>query len=181
MTPQKQPLRIPKDVVDKLNAQIAQENASSFAYLSQAIWCERRGFQGAATFLYEQSEDERAHMLKIIDYLNEMDATVVVPTAQEGVAKTDYPSLHAVFTEVLQNEMTITASIHALVAYTLEVKDYRTFTFLQWFLEEQREEEQLAHRALELFDMMGQDGGVGLYTIDGALADLVAGDEADGA
>lgn len=171
-------LRIPKDVADMLNEQIAQENESSFAYLSQAVWCDRKGFQGAAKFLYKQSADEREHMLRIIAYLNELEATVQVPTQQKGVAKSSYPSLHTIFTEVLHNETKVTASIHKIVAHVLKVKDYRTFSFLQWFLEEQREEERVAQRAIELFDIMGNDGGVGLYQIDCALAKLIEEDAA---
>lgn len=170
-------LRIPKEVAEMLNQQIAQENFSSFAYLSQAVWCDRKGFQGAAKFLYKQSADEREHMLKIISYLNELEATVQVPTEQKGASTTSYPSLHAIFTEVLHNETKVTASIHKIVDYVLKVKDYRTFSFLQWFLEEQREEERVAQRAIELFDIMGNDGGVGLYKIDRALEKLIEEDE----
>ncbi len=170
-------LRIPKEVTDMLNQQIAQENLSSFTYLSQAVWCERKGFQGAAKFLYHQSEDERKHMLRIIYYLNELEAPVAIPTQQKGAAATSYPSLHHIFTSVLQNETKVTASIHTIVDYVLQVKDYRTFSFLQWFLEEQREEERVAQRAIELFDIMGNDGGVGLYEIDKALGKLIEEDE----
>lgn len=170
-------LRIPEEVTEKLNQQISQENASSFAYLSQAVWCDRKGFQGAAKFLYKQSSDERDHMLRIVSYLNELEATVQLPTEQKGVLKASYPSLHAIFTEVLENETKVTASIHTILDYVLQVKDYRTFSFLQWFLEEQREEERVSQRAIELFDIMGKDGGVGLYHIDLALGRLIEDDQ----
>ncbi|MEM7361683.1 MAG: ferritin [Bacteroidota bacterium] len=169
-------LRIPREVVEMLNEQIAQENLSSFAYLSQAVWCDRRGYQGAAKFLYKQSADEREHMLRIMAYLNELEAEIMVPTQQK--VDSSHASLQDIFTEVLANEVKVTASIHTIVEYVLKVKDYRTFSFLQWFLEEQREEERIAQRAVELFDIMGKDGGVGQYMIDQALGELIEEDEA---
>lgn len=170
-------LRIPKEVVDMLQQQVTHENLASFIYLSQAAWCDREGFQGAAKFLYKQSKDEREHMLRIISYLNEQGVKVHIPTEQKGAANTSYPSLRAIFTDVWQNEMKVTASIHKIVDYALQVKDYRTFSFLQWFLEEQREEESISQRALELFDIMGNEGGIGLYQIDLALGKLTETDK----
>ena len=170
-------LRIPKEVAKMLNEQIAQENLSSFAYLAQAVWCDRKGYTGAAKFLYKQSADERKHMLRIISYLNELEIEITIPAEQKRASSSSYRSLHAIFTDVLANETKVTASIHKIVAYALEVKDYRTFSFLQWFLEEQREEERVAQRAIELFDIIGDKSGVGLYLIDQALGKLIEEDE----
>ena len=166
-------LRIPKSIVKMLNDQISQENLSSFAYLSQAIWCDKKGFSGAAKFLYKQSDEERAHMLKIITYLTEQEATPLLPVQQKGVASASYDSLHKIFSDVVKNEAHVTDAIHKIVAESLACKDYRTFSFLQWFLEEQREEEHLAQKAINLFDIMAKDGGIGLYTIDCALGKLI--------
>ena len=175
MSKKDQILRIPKEVAKMLNEQIAQENFSSFAYLAQAVWCDRRGYQGAAKFLYKQSADERKHMLRIIAYLNELEVEVTIPTQQKS--KSSYTSLDQIFKDVLANEMKVTSSIHKIVDHVLKMKDYRTFSFLQWFLEEQCEEERVAQRAVELFDIMGMQGGVGLYMIDQALGRLIEEDE----
>ena len=170
-------MRIPKSIVKMLNHQIAQENSACFAYLSQAVWCDREGFSGAAAFLYQQSADERDHMLRIIAYLSELEAKVDIPTTQKTAVQAEYASLHDVFTQVLHNETKNTQELHKIVEAALAEKDYRTFSFMQWFLEEQREEERVAQRAISLFDLMGNEGGIGLYKIDHALGKLLKEDE----
>ncbi|MCB0506193.1 MAG: ferritin, partial [Cyclobacteriaceae bacterium] len=72
---------------------------------------------------------------------------------------------------VLEHEIRVTQSINEIVDHCFTIKDFATFQFLQWYVTEQREEETLARRALELFDIIGEDG-VGLWTIDQELGKL---------
>ena len=62
-----------KKIEAALNKQIAQEGFASYYYLGMASWCQLKGFDGAATFMYRQSEEERAHMLKLFHYINETE------------------------------------------------------------------------------------------------------------
>jgi len=146
-----------------LNEQIKMEGKSSAAYLSMASWCEKSGYASSAEFLYRHSEEERAHMLKLFHYVNDAGGHALQPELTN--IQHDFGSLRKVFEQVLQHELDVTHAINNLVDHCFTIKDFTTFHFLQWFVTEQREEETIARRALELFDIIGEDG-LGLWTID---------------
>ena len=152
-----------------LNEQIKLEAVSSAIYLSMASWCEIKGYENSSSFLYDHADEERMHMMKIFKYVNEAGGQALVPEIK-GVPH-DFKSLRAIFEEILEHEIVVTKSIHSLVDHCFEKKDFTTFNFLQWYVTEQREEETLARRILELFDIIGEDG-VGLWTIDAEIANL---------
>ncbi len=158
-----------KEVEEKLNKQIKMECASSQFYLSSASWCEKEGFVNAAGFLYKHSEEERGHMMKIFRYVNEVGGHALAPEITD--IRHEFTTLREVFELVLEHEVAVTRSIHNLVDACMQMKDFTTFQFLQWFVSEQREEEALARRALEVFDLIGEEGQ-GLWMIDKALGKL---------
>ncbi len=152
-----------------LNKQIVMEGKSSAYYLSMASWCETEGYANASDFLYTHSDEERGHMLKLFRYVNEAGGHALQPEITN--IKHTFGSLREVFEDVLKHEIKVTQSIHEIVDHCLSNKDYSTFGFLQWFVTEQREEETLARRALEIFDIIGEEG-VGLWTIDQEIGKL---------
>lgn len=152
-----------------LNKQIAMEGESSVAYLSMASWCEMKGYENSAEFLYNHSEEERMHMLKLIRYVNEAGGHALQPEITN--IRHEFSSLKEVFETILDHEIEVTKSINKLVDHCFSVKDFATFSFMQWYVTEQREEETLARRALELFDIIGE-GGIGLWTIDQEIPKL---------
>ena len=152
-----------KEMEKLLNEQIVMEGKSSASYLSMASWCETKGYNNSSEFLYKHSDEERGQMLKLFKYVNQAGGHAIQPEITE--IKHTFKSLREVFEEVLQHEIQVTKSIHDIVDRCLASKDYTTFNFLQWYVVEQREEETMARRALELFDIIGEDG-VGLWTID---------------
>ena len=79
--------------------------------------------------------------------------------------------MREVFEDILNHEISVTKAINEIVDHCFQIKDFTTFHFLQWFVTEQREEETLARRAVELFDLIGEDG-VGLWTIDNEIGKL---------
>ncbi len=162
--------RLSKTTIQKINEQIARENHASFHYLQMASWCEQKGYDGAATLLQRQSADERMHMLKFIDYLHEMDSMPQTPPTP--AIETSYSSLKEVFILLQKHEKELTGKIHAIVAHTLSIQDFTTFQFLQWFVTEQREEELLAKKALDLFELIDPEAPLGLFHIDQALGKL---------
>ncbi|MEM7173697.1 MAG: ferritin [Bacteroidota bacterium] len=157
------------DIESLLQAQIQKENKSSNVYLSMATWCDVNSYEGSASFLYKQAEEERAHMLKIMRYLIEKEAKVHVPGVEQ--INTGYPSLYKIFEKVLYKEKEITQSIHHIVTHSLQHQDYATFDFLQWFVHEQREEEYQANSIMGYFEVIPQDG-VGLHIIDQKIGEL---------
>ena len=155
----------------RLNGQIMMEGLSSARYLSMASWCDTKGYVKSADFLYRHSEEERQHMLKLFNYINNAGGHALQPEIN-GI-KNSFTTLREVFEEVLDHEIEVTKSINDLVEHCFKIKDFATFNFLQWFVTEQREEETIARRAVELFDIIGEEG-VGLWTIDQEIANLEA-------
>ncbi len=152
-----------------LNQQIAMEGQASFLYLAMSTWCEHQGLKGCAAFLKEQSEEERMHMLRIFDYLSEVDAFAKTPGIEEPPHT--FPSVQAVFQSVYEHEQKVTASINRLVTLAREENDHATDAFLQWYIIEQREEESLIRTVLDRIRLIG-DGPQSLYFIDKELEAL---------
>ncbi len=152
-----------------LNQQVGMEGRSSAHYLAMASWCDVQGYRRAAGFLYHHAEEEKAHMLKLFRYINDAGGHATHPEITD--IQHTFKSFRQVFELVLASEVKVTQSIHHLVAHCLAVEDFSTFNFLQWFVAEQIEEEVLTRRAVELFDVIGEEG-IGRYTIDKAIGGL---------
>ena len=161
-----------QETEEMLNKQIVMEGTSSAYYLSMASWCEMAGYENSARFLYNHSEEERQHMLKLFGYINNAGGHALQPAITDITHK--FASLREVFELILEQEIKVTISINEIADHCMAIKDYTTFNFLQWFVTEQREEEMIARRAIEIFDIIGEEG-IGLWTIDqeiGKLEDL---------
>ena len=159
----RQKLGINVDVMDLLNEQISREAHSSAAYLAMASWCDHNGLTGSADFFYKQSTEEREHMLKIFRFINENGGTAYSPEVTS--VQHDFNSLQEIFETALDQEVSISKSIGNIVGKCRKVNDYGSEVFLQWFVQEQMEEENKVRRVLELFDLMGTDG-IALKLID---------------
>ncbi|MFH1161316.1 MAG: ferritin [bacterium] len=160
---------VTKNVEKALNEQIKKEEHSSRIYLAMASWCERNGYPGASDWLYAQTEEERLHMLKLIHYLNDRGGNVVVDKLEAPAAK--YKSLPDVFQQVLKHEEFISASINTLYAVCLEEKDFTTANYLQWYINEQIEEESTVRSILDQIDLAGTEKG-GLFLMDKELSTM---------
>ncbi|AEL28569.1 Ferritin Dps family protein [Cyclobacterium marinum DSM 745] len=159
------------DTEEKLNKQVEMEGKSSAYYLSMASWAEMQGFSNSAKFLYDHAEEERGHMLKLFRYINEAGGHAIQPEITD--IRQHFNSLREVFELILEHEIEVTKSINNIVDHCFNVKDFATFSFMQWYVTEQREEETVARRALEIFDIIGEEG-VGLWTIDQEMGKLHA-------
>ncbi|PWJ55927.1 ferritin [Dyadobacter jejuensis] len=152
-----------------LNSQVKMEAEASSKYLAMASWCDRNGFKTSAAHFMRQSDEERAHMLKLFNYIMTVGGTAIAP--EIGPVKQDFSSFRSVFEAALQSEISVTQSINRLVTASRSAEDYATESLMQWFVNEQVEEEDNARRALELFDVIGEEG-TGLYHIDKAMAKI---------
>ena len=146
-----------------LNMQIKKEAHSSSIYLSMASWCDRNGFDGSADFFFKQSDEERHHQIKLYKYLLDMGGTALSPEIIN--IKIEFGSFREVFEDALEQEIAITQSFKNIAARCHKEQDFVTMEFLNWFLREQREEEYIARRALELFEVIGENG-TGHWEID---------------
>ncbi len=159
-----------KIVQDGLNKQVAMEAASSQAYLAMASWCEiQPGLDGVTQFFYEQSDEERMHMLKLLRYINERGGFGVVPQLDQP--NITFVSLNKVFEDFLKHEIAVSDSINELVDLALQEKDYATHNFLQWYVSEQIEEEALARMLNDKLELVGDDKG-GIYLFDRDITTL---------
>ncbi len=155
-------------VIDALNKQIKMEADASQFYLSAAAWCADKGFSGTAHFFYLQSDEEREHMMRIFKFLLETGVRPETPTVDQPPM--DFPSFRSIFEQSLQHEQNVTRTIHGIVELCLAEKDHAAFNFLQWFVAEQIEEENLFRTILEKLDLIGEDGK-SLYWLDKELGE----------
>lgn len=154
---------VSKKMVKALNEQMALEGYASFLYLSMASWCEREALEGCAKFMHRQSTEERDHMMRIFHYINEVDGHALTPAISQPPH--EFGSIQELFKQVYKHEQKVTQSIHELVALSYEEKDHATVQFLQWYVEEQREEEALMRTILDKIKLIG-DGPQSLFYID---------------
>lgn len=143
------------EIVDIINRQIKMEAHSSAAYLAMAGWCDVRGYDNSAEFFFKQSDEERKHQLKFFHYLADMECNVISPSV--GDTQHEFGSLREVFETALDMEIAVSDSIHEMVGTCRKYNDIATEEFLRWFVSEQIEEEYVARRAVELFDVLGED------------------------
>ena len=150
-------------MVKALNEQIGLEGYASFLYLSMAGWFDHKSMVGCAAFMYRQSAEEHVHMMKIFHYLLEMDTRAISPAITQPQA--DFKDAKTVFEETLAHERRVTKSINELVELAMSENDHATYAFLQWYVTEQREEENLMRTILDKINLIG-DGAQSLYFID---------------
>lgn len=165
-----------KKINQALNKQVAMEAYAAAYYLSMASWCEQRGLDGSAAFFYRQSEEEREHMLKIFRFMNEADGKAESPAVDKPQASFD--NFTSLFEIALNHEKKVTASIHKIMKLATDENDFRTISLLQWFVDEQLEEETQMQTILDKLKLIG-DNGVGLYMLDGELGNRAAAGEAE--
>ena len=148
-------MKISSRVKKALNDQTALEANASNTYLAMASWCEITGYEGSAAFFYVQAEEERQHMLKFIHYLNDMGVSATIPGTKSPVST--FKSLEAIIKTALNNERIVTKAIHKIVEASQKEKDHSTYAFLEWFVNEQVEEEKKFETILQKFDLIGRD------------------------
>lgn len=146
-----------------INAQIVMESSSSQFYLAMASWSESNGLNGTAQFMYQHSDEERFHMLKLIKFVNERGGKAIVPAIEQPPV--EFENLEKVFELLLEHEIAVTESINEVVDICLQEKDYSTHNFMQWYVAEQLEEEALARTVLDKLRLIGGDKG-GMYMFD---------------
>lgn len=160
-------MRISKKLVKALNDQISLEADASNYYLSMASWAEITGYEGAAGYFYAQSDEERQHMLKIIHFLNENGVSALIPAIKQPVKS--FNSFESLFKIALKNEQAVTKAINKMAELAQKEKDHGTFVFLQWFVNEQMQEEQKFETILQKFNLIGRDK-LAINEIDKSLA-----------
>ena len=160
-------MTINEKIEDALNEQINKELYSGYMYLSMATYFESINLKGFAHWMREQDKEEREHAMKIFDYVIERGGRVSLTSID--APPTEWKSPLDAFEEVYKHEQKVTGLINTLVDLAKSENDYATDAFLQWFVEEQVEEEASADEIVQKLKLIG-DSGAALLMIDRELA-----------
>src|SRR3954452_5370461 len=134
--------------VDALNAQVAREFAAAHQYTAIAAYYAGETYPQLASFFYKQADEEREHALKMVNYL--LDTNSPVNMTGVDAPQTQFADHIAPIRLALEQERSVTVSISELVGIARETIDYRSEQFLDWFLQEQTEEESSMSDLLEV-------------------------------
>ena len=150
-------------VVFAVNSQINAELESAYLYLAMSAKMERKNLPGLARWLRLQWEEELAHAMKLYDFMIQRDAKVQLQALPEPEVHFETP-LQA-FESVLEHEQYISERIANLYELATREHDYPLQSLLQWFIDEQVEEEDNARSAIDALRLVGENGP-GLFLFD---------------
>ena len=138
-----------------LNDQIRKEFYSSYLYLSMAARFESMNLKGFAHWMQVQASEETKHGMKIYGHVNERGGKVTLQPIE--APPSNWKSAKEMFTEAYQHEQKVTASINKIVQLARTEKDNATEVFLQWFVNEQVEEEASTNEIARKLQLIGDN------------------------
>jgi ferritin len=152
---------------EAMNAQVNAELWSAYLYLAMSLDAETKGYKGVANWFYVQFQEEQAHARIFMNYLNSRDAKVELKPIE--AVPTSWNTVLDMFKQTLEHEKKVTSLINNLAAIANEDRDYASVNRLNWFIDEQVEEEESAR---EMIGTVGavEDNKYGMYMLDKELA-----------
>lgn len=150
-----------------INEQIQAELQSAYIYLAMSAKMEQMRLPGMASWLKFQWQEEIAHAMKFYDFLIQRDVNVDLLAIEQP--DTSFDSALQCFEQVLEHEQLITSKINKLYSLAVRESDYPLQTLLQWFIDEQVEEEDNARGAIDALKLVGESGP-GLFMLDREMA-----------
>jgi ferritin len=170
-------MSLSKKIHDGLNEQIAREFQAHFIYRAIAMDLYDKGYEGFAGWMEQHATEEYGHAERIIAFLRENDARVLLPAVPKP--QDSWPSVKDAVASALAHEKKLTSDIHALHRLADEENDLATISMLDWFVSEQVEEEHVVTRLLKRIGLAG-DSPIGLVVIDGELRSSTPAPDAEG-
>ncbi|HBT38948.1 MAG: Ferritin Dps family protein [Thermotoga sp. 50_1627] len=158
---------IPKEIEKAFNEQIKKELDSAYLYLSMAAYFEHENLEGMAHWMKKQAQEEVGHAMKFFEHINERGGRVELHALDEP--KKDWASPLEAFKHTYDHEQKVTASINNLVELAKKLNDNASLVFLNWFVNEQIEEEANAQKILSLLERI-EDNFAGIIMLDTELA-----------
>jgi ferritin len=159
-----------KKIEESLNKQLNAELYSAYLYLSMAAYFESVNLAGSANWMRVQAQEEQFHAMKFYDYIIERGGRVILRPLEAPPSEWDSPL--AVFEATLKHEQKVTGLINDLVYLAREEKDNASKIFLQWFVNEQVEEEKGADDMVKKLKLTANAPG-GMYMLDNELGGRV--------
>lgn len=164
-----------EQMTEALNRQVNVELQSAYQYLAMSAHFEAADLKGLAHYMRIQYQEERAHALKIYDFIIDRDSKVtLLPIAAPELTWDNHT---AVFEAALQNERYNSSKIHELCELAMAERDHASLAFLQWFVNEQVEEESVASENLAKVRLVA-DSNAGLFMVDQEMAQRTVAPEA---
>ncbi len=154
----------------ELNDQVRKEFYSAYLYLSIGAYFASINLEGFANWFRIQAQEERDHAMMFFDYINRVGGRVQLGAID--APDFDFGSIEQALKLTLEHEQLVTRSIYNIVDVAIEEKDHKTNQFLQWFVNEQTEEEASADANLKKVQLVGNDGR-GILMLDGEMAQRV--------
>ena len=152
-----------KNVEAILNNQINKEFWSAYFYLSMSNYFNANGMSGFSNWMKVQFEEETSHAMKMLDFVNERGGRVILEPIVE--VPSEWDGVLNIYEETLKHEELVTSLINECVNVAIAEKDHATVNFLQWFVDEQVEEEAGVGEIIDQLKMIGCQGN-GLYMMD---------------
>jgi ferritin len=146
-------MKLSKTIQDAINEQINFELVSAYLYLSMSAHFEAEALPGFANWMRVQYKEETGHAMRLYRYVFDRGSLVTLKAIPQPQTKFKTPL--DIFTQVLGHEQKVTAAIHKIYDLAVKEKDYPTQTALQWFIDEQVEEEKNAMEIISMLEMIG--------------------------
>lgn len=157
-------------VLNAINDQINAELHSAYLYLSMAAWFEAKGLSGFANWMMVQYKEETTHAMKFFNYVVERNSRVIL--APIAAVETEFKDIVDVFEKTLAHEELVTARINKIMDIAIAESDHATRSFLNWFIDEQVEEEANVHEILDTLRLIDGQGN-GVFMLDRELKQRV--------
>ncbi len=157
---------IKEKVQEAINSQIAKEMYSSNLYLAMSAYFKSVNLNGFANWMRVQAQEETFHAMRFFDYL--IDRGGELKLARIDAPPMKWKNTLEAFTGALAHEQMITESINEIADIATQEKDFATISFLQWFINEQVEEEATAGEIVDRLKM-AQDSAGALFMLDTEL------------
>ncbi len=155
-----------KKIQDVLNKQINEEMYSSYLYLQMSAWFTSINLPGFAQWMRVQSQEETLHAMKLFDYILSRGGKVLL--SQIKTPPAEWKSPLGAFQAAYKHEKHITGCFDKLTAQAEQAKDNATKIFLQWFINEQVEEEASTDEIVQKLKLI-KDSLNALFMLDNVL------------
>lgn len=155
-----------KKILEKLNTQYNFEVNSAFIYKGMSLWAEKENWPGIANFFEQQALEELLHADRIEHYLLDMDYDIRI--TEVPAPKAEYENVMEIFKEALDHERQVTKNFIEIMKEAKESEDYKSEIQVQWFINEQIEEEANFVNLIDILEKI-KDSTAALYQFDAEL------------
>lgn len=157
-------------LLDEMNKQLNYELFSAYYYTAMEVYCSEKQLDGFANFFKEQTKEELDHARMFFDFIQRKNGKIVLDTIDKP--DSDFEDLYDVFKKGYEHEQFVTSRIYKLMDIATDEREHSTISFLNWFVDEQVEEEETFQKIMDKIKLIG-DNVNALLQLDAKLAQRV--------